>query len=265
VVGRHPPPVIPAEERVVIRIERVTLPEGLRATAHRDHNGDLVIYVSTALDAGKQRAAVMAAVRASRRAGWRAGLPVGVAAFGMARLWLRHGTRALRARPAAWVAVATAVGGVAAVAGIVLATPPHASGPAAAARPSAGSTTLPQQSGQPGGQPAQPGRHQGQVQPVSTVSPTTLPGQPGQPQPGGTSPVAGGPTNPTSPSPGPGPTTSAPAPAPSSSAPAGPSPSPTASPSPPPPPPPGKSGSCVVVLGLQVCLPPVSVSVSVSA
>jgi hypothetical protein len=241
----------------VIRIERVTLPEGLRATAHRDHNGDLVIYVSTALDAGKQRAAVMAAVRASRRAGWRAGLPVGVAAFGMVRLWLRRGAHVLRARPAAWVAAATAVGGVAAVAGIVLATPPHANGPAAAGPPSAGSTTLPQQ---PGGQPAQPGRHQGQVQPVSTVSGTTLPGQPGQPQPGGTSPVAGGPTNPTSPSPGPGPTTSAPAPAPSSSAPAGPSPSPTVSPSPPPPP--GKPGSCVVILGIQVCLPPVTVSAS---
>ena len=64
----------------MIRIERVALPKGLRAVAYRNPRGDLVIYVSQALDADCVRTTVRKAIRASRRAGWRAGLPpVGVA------------------------------------------------------------------------------------------------------------------------------------------------------------------------------------------
>ena len=57
----------------MIWIERVARPAALRAIAHRDPNGHLVIHVSDVLDAERQRAAVMEALRASRRSGWRAG------------------------------------------------------------------------------------------------------------------------------------------------------------------------------------------------
>jgi hypothetical protein len=41
----------------VIHLERVDLPDGLRALAFRDRNGNLVIFVSAGLDAKQQRAA----------------------------------------------------------------------------------------------------------------------------------------------------------------------------------------------------------------
>jgi len=117
VVDRDPPSGVRAQGRLVIRVERVTLPAGLRAIAHRDSRGNLIIYVSDSLDAGCARAAVRKAIRASRRAAWRVGLPpVGVALLVALRQWLRGAVTALRAGPAAWVTATTAlvVGGSAA-------------------------------------------------------------------------------------------------------------------------------------------------------
>ncbi len=53
----------------MIRIERVSMPEGLRAIAHRNRRGDLIIYVSDALEAECARAAVQQVIRAARTRG----------------------------------------------------------------------------------------------------------------------------------------------------------------------------------------------------
>ena len=123
----------------MIRIERVRLPAGLRAVARRDANGDLVIYVSNALDSKRQQAAVMEAVRASRRAGWRAGLPIGIVLLAGLRLWLQRAATSLRAQPAAWAVAATAAAVGAIIAGVVLASTPHPHGSSADGPPAAGS------------------------------------------------------------------------------------------------------------------------------
>ncbi|MGH3410609.1 MAG: hypothetical protein ACRDRJ_50145, partial [Streptosporangiaceae bacterium] len=110
----------------MIRIERVTLPPGLRAVARRDDDGHLVVYVSAELDSRQQRAAVLEAVRASRRAGWRAALPIWIGLAAGLRFWLRRLQSAIRTQPAGW---ATGVGAVAAgavVAAVLLTSPgPH--------------------------------------------------------------------------------------------------------------------------------------------
>jgi len=72
----------------MIRIERVPLPDGLRALAHRDPDGGLLIYVSSTLDAPVQRIAVMAAVRASRQSEGRTAAPLGLALLAGLRLGL---------------------------------------------------------------------------------------------------------------------------------------------------------------------------------
>src|SRR5260370_6989224 len=87
-----------------MRLEGVCLAGGLRVLLHRDTDGDLVIYVSDALDAKRQRAAVVEAIRASRRTGWQAGLPpAGIALFLAARSWLGRSAKVLRPRPPALV------------------------------------------------------------------------------------------------------------------------------------------------------------------
>jgi hypothetical protein len=232
----------------MIRIERVSLPPGLRAIAGRDSNGYLVIYVSNALDAKGQRAAVMEAVRASRRAGWRGVVPIWIALLAIGRLWLRRAASAVRAQPAGLLAGTAAVAAVGALAWIILATaPPHQPGSGQAAAPPAGSTGVSPQPGTPGHRSGQvaPGQRGGQVQPVVGLPPSTLAGQP---QPGTTSPGSGR----TPPAPGRTPSPTTPAPAPGSSAP---SPSPSLSSSSPasPSPSPSPSRSCLVVLGIRVC------------
>ncbi|HEX4657015.1 MAG TPA: hypothetical protein VH307_06500 [Streptosporangiaceae bacterium] len=246
----------------MIHLERVRLPDGLRALAYRDRNGNLVIYVSEGLDAKAQRAAVMEAIRASRRAGWRKTglLPVGIAmALGIRALLQRAG-RTVGARPVAWGAAATATAVGATAAGIFIASAPHPHGPSAAMRPGEPSTVQP--SGQQAG-----GRtpHPRQAHPVAVARLSPGPGQPaasGQPSPASTSPGRPSPTIP-APGPEPSPTQPAPGPSPSPTGPApGPSPSPSPAPSPSPtggPPP----GICVIVLGIKVCLPHVSVSLKV--
>jgi hypothetical protein len=234
----------------MIRIERVNLPPGLRAIAGRDPHGYLVIYVSNALDAKGQRAAVMEAVRASRRAGWRGAVPVWIAFLALGRLWLGRAVSAVRAQPATLLAGTAAVAAAGALAWIILATaPPHQPGPAQAAAPPAGRPGVSPQPAAPGHRTGQgaPGNRSGQVQPVIALPSGTVTGQPraGKTPPGsGTSPAPGRSSSPTTPAPGsPSP---APAPSPSSSSPAPP-------PAPLPPPSPSPSRSCVVVLGIRVC------------
>ena len=145
----------------MIRVERVTLPDGLRAIAHRDSGGNLIIYVSDSLDADCARAAVRKAIRASRRPGWRAGLPpVGIALLAGLRQGLRRAVTALHAGPAVWATATTAlvVGGSAAA--VFVTHVPHQHASAAPARP-------PSQSALPRQPRSTPPAHRSQPQPVA--------------------------------------------------------------------------------------------------
>jgi hypothetical protein len=235
----------------VIQLERVTLPRGLSALAHRDPDGNLVIFVSTTLDAPRQRAAVMEAIRATRRGTWRAGLPpVGLALVLGIKTAFRRVASAVRVRPMAWGAAATATAAGVATVGALIVTAPHPQRLPTAAGPQPGPSAaapLPQASRPP---PAHPGHHgrSGQGAGTHVVSSGGSPGA-GQPSaPGKPAPTSGGGGSAPSPTPNPqpqpstGPTPTEPAPSPS--------PSPT-----------GGSGLCVTLLGLKACLPPVTVKV----
>jgi hypothetical protein len=233
----------------MIHLERVTLPRGLSALAHRDPDGNLVIFVSTALDATRQRAAVMEAIRATRRGTWRAGLPpVGLALLLGIKTAFRRATSALRTRPLAWGAAATATAAGVATAGALILTAPHNGRPPTAAGPQPGPSAaapLPQPSHGPAARPGHHGRSGsgGSTRVVSSGgSPgVSRPSAPGRPAPtsGGGGGGGGGAPSP-APSTGPAPTEPAPTP----------SPSPT-----------GSSGTCIVVLVLKACVPPLTVDV----
>jgi len=146
----------------VIKLEHIALPDGLRALAYRDPRGNLIVYVSTSLDAKAQRAAVMEAIRATRRTGWRAALPpVGVALVLVARALMHGATGTVRIRPAAWGAAAGAtVLSASAAAVFVTAVPQHhgPSGPGyQPSPPAAGPSSPHQKAAAPGpSNPAQP-------------------------------------------------------------------------------------------------------------
>jgi hypothetical protein len=226
-----------------LHLEQVVLPEGLTTVAFQDPHSELVVYVSQTQDTDRQRAAVMAAIRAARGAtGWRAGLPTaGVALLVALSAMLRRVPGAVSARPMAWGAAATATIVGASTAGVLLTTAPHQHRAVAAGRPSPAGTALPpllqaQQRGHP--------RVRDLVRPVAAAgsSAGAVRVRPGRhPGPAGPSPSS--------------------APAPRSSPSPSPS-SPMASPSPTPSPSGGAAGVCVVVLGVRVCLPPVSLSPS---
>jgi len=213
----------------VIHLERVPLPQGLRAVAYRDKRGNLVIYVSETLDAARQRAAVLEAIRASRRNEWRRGgvpsaaivLLLGIRTV----LWRAAGT--LKARPLAWgTAATTAVAGASAAAVFITAVPHHPPPQAQRPEPSAIQPLTPQ------GQAPGHAVHQTHAR---AAAPSKGGGQAAaakRPQPTPTSSAGSSP---------------APTPAPSAS----PSPTPTQ-----PAPSPSPSGRiCVVALGIRVCLP----------
>jgi len=226
----------------VIRLERVAMPAGLMAIAYRDPRGDLIIYVSDALDATCRRAAVRQAIRASRRGRWLAGLPpVGVALLAALQHVLRGGARALRAKPAALATAATALAAGGSTAAIFLTPVPHQPASPAPARPPVRSTAPARQ---PQGAPA---RHRSPVRPAAAMPSA----------PGGSSarPGPGRPSTPSKP-----PAGSAPAPSPARSPTPAPSalPSPSASPSPSPSG--GNPGGCVIILGVRVCTPGISLS-----
>jgi len=215
----------------MIHIERIALPDGLRALAHRDAHGNLVIYVSQGLDAASQRAAVMEAVRALRRNRWQAGLPTaGIALLLAFRSLAARTARVLRVHPAAWGS-AVAVAGAAA-AGFFLVTAPHPHSPAASGgRPGpVPSAVVP--SLLPGRHPAHPGQD-APAQPGALNSPG--PAGTGVAKQPGTVSANPGNGNPSAAQPSP----AAPATPPSSPAP---SPSPTG------------NGNCIVVLGIRLCL-----------
>jgi hypothetical protein len=263
VVGRHPP----AEFTVaMIRIERVSLPRGLRAIARRDAAGTLIIYVAAELDARQQRLAVMAAVRASRRAGWGAVLPLGILLLGGFRTWLGHLLRGVRLHPAAWATGAAATTlGAAAVTGIVFTTAVPHSPLTDGVGPGPGGSITQRAQGGPG-QSTAPGRSGSPTSPGSAAPSATQP-QPGQtskgpgrtpPAPGRTSPApttsSRAPSRSPSPSPTPSSTSATPTPTPTPT-PSSTSPKPSSSPSPKPKKKKKKgSGTCVTVLGVQVCL-----------
>jgi hypothetical protein len=243
----------------VIHLERVQLPAGLRALAYRDRSGNLVIFVSEELDAKAQRAAIMEAIRASRRAGWRKTglLPAGIGLTLALRALLGQARQAISAQPVAWAAAATATVVGAAAAGIFIASAPHAHAPSAAGQP--GGPTATQPASQP---PGGHGSHRRTGPPVAVARVSPGPGQPvtsGRPTPaptGGPSPASSPPgpqPSPTRTQPGPSPSPT-PAPTPTSSRPPGPSPSPS---------PTGSPGTCIVLLGITVCLPPVLISLNV--
>jgi hypothetical protein len=236
----------------VIHLERVTLPPGLSALAHRDPDGNLVIYVSASLDASRQRAAIREAIRATRRTGWRAGLlpPVGIALILAARTMLRRAGAALRVRPVAWGAAATATVAAAATAGVVLTSPSHPAVPPSAAGPTLGpSAAAPPPSSQPR-PPAHAGHH---TRPGNAPRLVASGGSPGAGQPATSSQPTPKPASVPSPAPAPAPTE--PAPAPTEPAPS-PTPSPTPSPA-------GGSGTCISLLGITVCLPPLTLTLKV--
>jgi len=229
-VGSDPPPGSTAADRPVIRIERVTMPKGLRAIADRDPRGDLIIYVSAAVDADRAQAAVREVIRASRRAGWRTELPpAGVALLVALQQLLRRGARALRAQRAAWATAAAALVAGGSAAAVFLMPAPHQHISSALAQPPVRRAALPYQ---PRSVPA---RHRGQAQPVA-ARPSRSSVSPAGPEPARTA------TPPTRPS-------RSPSPAPSSPPPPSPSPTPTPSPSA------GNPGGCVPVLVIRVCLP----------
>jgi hypothetical protein len=235
----------------VIQLERVTLPRGLSALAHRDPDGNLLVYVSATLDATRQRSAVMEAIRATRRTTWRAGLPpVGLALVLGVKTAARRVASALRVRPLAWGAAATATAAGAATVGALIITAPHQGHPPVAAGPGPGPSAaapLPQSSHRP---PAHPGHH-GRPGPSTRL--VASGGSPGAVRPstsGKPAPATGSGGGAPSPTPNPQPGSS-PSPAPVTTQPApAPSPSPT-----------GGSGVCVTLVGLKVCLPAVTVKV----
>jgi hypothetical protein len=216
---------------VMIRISHVPLPAGLSALAQRGPDDELTVYVSDALPAGRQRAAVRTALRASRRRDWRTLLPapsVALLALGMG--WLRKAAGMLRAHWVAWGA-ASAVVAVGSAA-VYLAAVPHGHGPVSAARPPAPVAS-------PSPVPSQPASQPAAAHPRTSprVHPTRGAGAAAAAPVGSPQSVA----------------TLAPQPTPAANVPSS-TPSPSASPAPSPSPSPQNSGPCIILLGIKVCV-----------
>ncbi len=236
-----------------------SLPAGLSALAVRRGVGDPALSVSDAIDPERQRAAVQAALHAARRADRRDGVPLRPARLDtvLARLGAFVQPSRIRAAVAmaavvlvaASVAIAVSLGrqhqeqsaglsvpGLAAGSaqnqaagqsgrGAAPAVTTGGTGPASGAAGASGSPTARGR--------AKPTSHLS-ASPTGSRGPSPSPSAPGSPTPSPSQP------------PGPTPTTPAPSsePPPSQSPP--PSPTPSASPT--------GSGSCVVILGIQVCV-----------
>lgn len=211
----------------MIRLRHVPLPNGLSAFVRRGGSGDIEVFVSAALPPGRQRTAVRAALAASRQAGWRAGLvpaPL-VALVAAGRACVRGAGHVLRAHLLATGAAAAATVAVASGA-VLIAVVPHHAGPAV----STGRLPAPSRVRSPAAaRPAVPQPSAGRRLPVSgTGPPVAARSAAPSPQPS----VAAA----TSPAPTPQPSSSPPS--------AVPSPAPSS----------GGRSSCVVLLGLEICL-----------
>ncbi len=230
----------------MIRVRHLTLPAGLSAVVRRESDGGLQVFVSDALAADRQRAAVRLALRSIRRSGWRAGLlpvPIGVL---LGPLWRRLVvisspiSRALRAHVVG--AAATAFVVAAGAAALIVALPQHGGQATAGQQPGPGQV----RAGSPG-QTYKPGSgHHAGPEPRRTVAASTSPGaRPGPvttAHPASATPSASG-----SAAPKPSASTAGPQPG-------TPSPNPTAAPSPSSSPAAPTGVTCVVVLGVWVCL-----------
>lgn len=220
----------------MIRVRHITLPAGLAAIVRRDSDGGLVVVVSDSLTADRQRAAVRLAVRSMRRPGWRAALfplPIGL----LASFWRGMRPVASAPRTHAIASSVTAFLLAAGAAALIIGLPPH-HGPATAG----------QRQG-PGHAPAEaPGR--------TPIAATPGRRHTARPEPRATAVAGGQPVpvtaTPATPSAAPSAPQPRPAPSRSATAPQSGSPSPASSPSPSPP----SSGgvTCVVLLGIWVCL-----------
>jgi hypothetical protein len=222
----------------VIRIRHVTLPAGLSVIVRRNGDAGLQVFVSDSLTPDRQRAAVRLALRSMRRPGWRAGLlgvPVGL----LSACW-RISTpirRVLRAHAIASCAAAALV--AAGAAALIVALPQHHGPSTAALQPGHGQV----HASAPGAAPsaAKPGaRHSARPAPVSTVVAGRSAGT--SPGPAIATPAPSA-TRPASQPPVPNPSTPAATPQPGT-----PTPTPVASQ-------PSSGGlTCLVVLGIWVCL-----------
>jgi hypothetical protein len=222
-VDRNPAPGFAAWEHVVIHLERVVLPAGLRAVACRDARGNLVIYVSETLDATRQRAAVVVAMRAARRTRWRTALPSAIAVLLGIRVIAARAFAMVKLRPLAWGATATTAVLGATTAGVFVTAVPHHHSPSASRGQAHPSSVRPATPATPGTQPTHAG-HQGTVEPVAARR---------------------------SPSSGHAASTGKPSPASTSTTGPSPNPTPSAEPSPSP----SASLVCVILLGERVCVP----------
>jgi hypothetical protein len=232
----------------VIRIRHLTLPAGLIAVVRKDSDGGLQVFVSDALAADRQRAAVRLALRSTYRPGRRAGLlPVAVGLLlGTFRRSVMPVTRAVRSH-----AIASSAGALLLAAGaaaFIMGLPQH-HGPALAGQgpghgqvhaPAVGQTHVarkPGRSHNPGpgpGATAVARRSAGTPPGTVTATPAPRPAAPSASQPAPAKPSKSA------------------APPPSGT----PSPTQTAASSPSPSPSPPSSGrvTCLVLLGVWVCL-----------
>jgi hypothetical protein len=225
----------------MIRVRYVTLPAGLSAVVRKDSDGGLQIFVSDALSADRQRAAVRLALRSIRRRGWYAGLLPVPAGLPLGAFW-RSITRALRTHAiASSAAMFLAVAGAAA---LIVALPQHHGPTDAGQRPSRGQVHAPA-----------PGRTHVAAKPGRGPSSRPVPGP--KRVAGGYAGARPGPmTTPGAPKSAPpvSPPASAKPSKPAAAPPSGTaSPTPTAAPSSSPAPPSG-GVTCLVILGVWVCL-----------
>jgi hypothetical protein len=227
----------------MIRLRHLPLPDGLIVVVRKDTDGRLQVFVSDALAADRQRAAVRLALRSIRRTGWRAGLlplPVGLL-LGAFRRSIVPVTRVVRSHAIA--SSATALVLAAGAAALIIGLPQH-HGPTIAGQ--------------------RPGRSQVHAPAAGQTHIARGPGSGHNPEPTPRTVVV---ARPSASTPG-GPVIATPAPrsaAPSGSQPASaqpsksavpppsgtPSPTHTAEPSPSPSP---SGRACLVILGIWVCL-----------
>ncbi len=221
----------------MIRVRHLPLPTGLNAFVRKGADGDMEVFVSDGLDPGRARAAVRLALRSFGPAGRTAGLlpiPVALLLAG-GRSWLRALLHAVRTHLIASAATAASV--AVATSAVVVVALPQQHHPATASRGPAPSHVQ--------AQAPRPGTTTAGPQPVSGGSAGPAPSA----RSSGQAPAGNHST-----APAPHPTTAAastaPAPQPSGSSAPAPSPSPTSTSSG------GGSGggTCVVLLGLTVCL-----------
>jgi hypothetical protein len=220
------------------------LPAGLSALAVRQETGELAVSVSDAIEPERQRAAVKAALSASRRAARKPGFAL-IGELAQASRFRAAAAVAVVILLVASVAIAVALGRHHQGQAVGLSGPGLAAGPAqnhSSGRSRPGTTPLAAGgSGRTGGTSAASGSptKTGRGKPTSRPSPSPSASRVPSPSPS-PSPSASSSSSPSPPS-----GTTSPGPTPSSDPPSS---SPSATPSP------SSSGSCVVILGITVCV-----------